>query len=60
MLSQTRVVEFHDPTVQLKQCEQQVTELKRELAMHNSLASRSRISYEPYSEQQRHDLQVRG
>ena len=51
-----RVVEFQDPAILLKKYEHEIADLKRELSMHNSLASRSRVSYEPYSEQQRAEL----
>jgi len=43
----------HDPEQLLKNYAMQIADLKRELSMHNSLASRSRISYEPYSDSQR-------
>ena len=36
----------------------QVRELKQELAMHDSLANRSRVSYEPFQEEQRCALHV--
>ena len=51
-----RVVEFQDPAILLKKYEHEIADLKRELSMHNSLASRGRVSYEPYSEQQRAEL----
>ena len=45
-----------DPAILLKKYEHEIADLKRELSMHNSLASRGRVSYEPYSEQQRAEL----
>lgn len=38
-----------DPKLLLKKYEKDIRELKQELAMHDTLASRGRISYEPYS-----------
>ena len=37
----------------------EIQDLKRELAMHDSLAARSRVAYEPYNDAQRTDLLVR-
>ena len=34
----------------------EIQDLKRELSMHYSLASRSRVAYEPYSDAQRAEL----
>jgi len=45
-----------DPEMLLKRYAMQISDLKRELSMHNSLASRSRIAYEPYSDSQRAEL----
>ena len=42
-----------DPEQLLKKYKIEIGDLRRELAMHDSLASRSRIAYEPYSDQQR-------
>jgi len=47
------VNEQPDPQLLIKKYEREIAELKRELAMHDSLANRSRILYEPYSEMQR-------
>eukprot|EP00817_Percolomonadidae_sp_ATCC50343_P006879 CAMPEP_0117421392 /NCGR_PEP_ID=MMETSP0758-20121206/2501_1 /TAXON_ID=63605 /ORGANISM="Percolomonas cosmopolitus, Strain AE-1 (ATCC 50343)" /LENGTH=607 /DNA_ID=CAMNT_0005203505 /DNA_START=330 /DNA_END=2149 /DNA_ORIENTATION=+ len=40
----------------LKQYEQQVRELKRELAMHDQLKGVNQVSYDPYNEQQQIEL----
>ena len=56
VVNQARVVEFQDPSIMLKKYESEIADLKRELAMHDSLAGRSRVPYEPYSEQQRFEL----
>jgi kinesin family member 6/9 len=38
-----------DPQLLLKKYEKEIKELKQELAMHDTLASRGRIQYDPYS-----------
>ena len=38
-----------DPAVLLKKYEKEIKDLKKELAMHDTLANRGRINYEPYS-----------
>ena len=45
-----------DPELLIRQFERQVRELKQELAMHDQLASRSHVEYEPYTEEQRLEL----
>eukprot|EP01050_Picozoa_sp_SAG11_P023588 SAG11_NODE_4780_length_1768_cov_1.588376_1_plen_447_part_10 len=46
-----------DPSMLLKKYEREIRDLKQELAMHDTLASRSRVQYEPYTEEQRFQLQ---
>ena len=46
-----------DPAMLVKRYAMQIADLKRELSMHNSLASRSRVNYEPYSDTQRAEMQ---
>jgi len=46
----------YDAEQLLKRYAIEIQDLKRELAMHDSLASRSRVAYEPYSDSQRSDL----
>ncbi len=41
-----------DPQVLLKKYEREIRDLKQELAMHDTLANRGRINYEPYTPQQ--------
>lgn len=41
----------------LKKYEQEIKELKSELAMHDALANRGHIHYEPYTEEQKYELQ---
>lgn len=38
-----------DPKVLIKKYEKEIKDLRQELAMHDTLANRGRISYEPYS-----------
>eukprot|EP00163_Fabomonas_tropica_P022441 TRINITY_DN3912_c0_g1_i12.p1 TRINITY_DN3912_c0_g1~~TRINITY_DN3912_c0_g1_i12.p1 ORF type:complete len:770 (+),score=264.45 TRINITY_DN3912_c0_g1_i12:167-2476(+) len=45
-----------DPSLLLKRYEQEIKDLKAELAMHDMLANKSRVSYEPYTEEQRYEL----
>jgi len=40
----------------LKNMEKELQLLKRELAMHDTLANRSQVTYEPLSEQQRYEI----
>jgi kinesin family protein 6/9 len=41
----------------IKKYEKTIRELKQELAMHDQLKGRSQISYDPYTEEQRMELQ---
>jgi len=41
-----------DPTILLKKYEREIKDLRQELAMHDTLANRGRISYEDYSSEQ--------
>ncbi|KAI9203521.1 P-loop containing nucleoside triphosphate hydrolase protein [Polychytrium aggregatum] len=47
----------YDPLALIKKYENQIRELKQELAMHDTLASRSHVQYEPFTETQRFELQ---
>lgn len=38
-----------DPQLQIKRYEKDIRDLKQELAMHDTLANRGRINYDPYS-----------
>jgi kinesin family protein 6/9 len=46
-----------DPDILLKKYERQIKDLKLELAMHDTLAGRGRVSYEPYSREQQYEQQ---
>ena len=47
-----------DPKLLLKKYERDIRELKQELAMHDTLANRGRINYEPYTPEQQHRQQL--
>lgn len=46
-----------DPTQLIKRYEREIRELKQELAMHDTLANRGRIAYEPYNPEQQYEVQ---
>jgi kinesin family protein 6/9 len=47
-----------DPKILLKKYEREIKDLKLELAMHDTLAGRGRVSYEPYTAEQQFKQQV--
>jgi kinesin family protein 6/9 len=58
-VSNNAVINAHaevSPAQALVACQSQVAELKRELAMHDQLAGRGHVSYEPYTPAQRSSL----
>lgn len=46
--------EHYDPELQVKIFRQEISSLKMELAMHDTLNNRTQVSYEPITEQQRY------
>jgi len=46
----------YEPAVMVKSLEKELALLKRELAMHDTLANRSQVNYDPLSEQQRYEI----
>lgn len=46
----------YDPFALVKKYEKEIKELKQELSLHDSLANRSLIQYEPFTESQKMDL----
>ena len=46
-----------DPSLLIKKYEKEIKELKEELAMHNTLANRGRITYDSYSPEQQFEVQ---
>lgn len=46
------VNQFYDPVLVVKKLEKEITHLKQELTMHDTLANRSQINYEPLSDSQ--------
>jgi kinesin family protein 6/9 len=47
----------YDPVALLKKYEREIRDLKQELSMHDTLANRSQVQYEAYSDAQRYELQ---
>lgn len=50
--------ELQDPALLLKKYQREVRDLKQELVMHDSLASRGHISYDPYTPEQQYEIQL--
>lgn len=46
-----------DPAQLIKRYEREIRDLRQELAMHDTLAGRGRITYEPYSSEQQYKVQ---
>jgi kinesin family protein 6/9 len=46
-----------DPDILLKKYERQIKDLKLELAMHDTLVGRGRVSYEAYTREQQYEQQ---
>ena len=46
-----------DPSLLIKKYEKEVKELKQELAMHDTLTNRGRVTYEPYNAEQQYEQQ---
>jgi len=46
------VNEHKDPHMLLKKYQREVRDLKQELQMHDTLASRGRVNYDPYTAEQ--------
>lgn len=46
-----------DPTILIKKQEREIRDLKLELAMHDTLAGRGRITYDPYSPKEQNKQQ---
>ena len=47
----------YDPLALIKKYEREIRDLKQELSMHDTLANRSHVQYEQYSDAQRYELQ---
>eukprot|EP00933_Yihiella_yeosuensis_P044231 TRINITY_DN39338_c0_g1_i1.p1 TRINITY_DN39338_c0_g1~~TRINITY_DN39338_c0_g1_i1.p1 ORF type:complete len:733 (-),score=174.92 TRINITY_DN39338_c0_g1_i1:152-2350(-) len=48
-----------DPQLLIRKYERQIKELKQELAMHDTLAGRSRVQYEEYSPDEQQELEAK-
>jgi len=46
-----------DPAQLVERYKREVRDLKRELAMHDTLANRGRVTYEPYTPEQQYEMQ---
>ena len=46
-----------DPTLLIKKYEKEIRELKQELTMHDTLANRGRVTYDPYTAEQQFEIQ---
>ena len=51
------VNELQDPALLLKKYQREVRDLKQELVMHDALASRGHVSYDPYTPEQQYEIQ---
>ena len=52
------VNELQDPHLLLKKYQREVRELKQELQMHDTLASKGRVQYDPYTAEQQYEIQL--
>ena len=52
------VNELQDPILLLKKYQREVRDLKQELVMHDVLANRGAIQYDPYTPEQQYELQI--
>lgn len=50
--------EQQDQHLFIKKLEKEIRELKQELTMHDTLASRGRIQYDAYTPEQQYDIQL--
>jgi kinesin family protein 6/9 len=48
---------FFNHQMLVKKYEQEIKDLKAELAMHDALANRGRVNYEAYTDEQKYELQ---
>ena len=46
-----------DPQMLIRKYEREVRDLKQELAMHDTIANRGRINYDPYTGEELYDIQ---
>lgn len=50
------VNEVYDPALLVKKLQREISHLKAELAMHDTLTNRNQVTYEPLSEQQKYEI----
>lgn len=54
--NETTTIEVADPVTMVRKQEQQIKELKQELLMHDALADRQGVVYDPYTPEQQADI----
>jgi len=50
------VNEQQDPALLIKKYQKEIKELKQELVMHDTLASRGRVQYDSYTPEQQYEV----
>ena len=55
--NESKVNEVQDPILLLKKYQREVKELKQELNMHDTLAHKGNVNYDPYTPEQQYDIQ---
>lgn len=48
--------EVQDPQLLLKKYKREANELRQELGMHDTLAAKGRIQYDPYTSEQQYEI----
>jgi kinesin family member 6/9 len=52
------IINVHkDPLMLVKKYQKEVRDLKQELQMHDTLASKGRVNYDPYTSEQQYEIQ---
>ena len=52
------VNELQDPRLLLRKYQREIRELKQELQMHDTLATKATVNYDPYTPEQQYELQL--
>lgn len=56
--NEAKVNELADAKLLLKKYQREVRDLKQELRMHDTLANRAAVSYDPYTPEQQYEIQI--
>lgn len=56
--NEAKVNELADAKLLLKKYQREVRDLKQELQMHDTLANRGHVSYDPYTPEQQYEIQI--